>query len=131
VQALIVDWEAPQARWPQGQTSVHGPPDRDMSGDPVIRLRFDGPTYRACPARPACTTAKGAPHQLTVRRQTCHAAFQTVRQCQGMAECKPQYAWRVRIERRLSPGMRRVDQRRSRDLGLARTTASSLARERP
>jgi hypothetical protein len=69
LQAFVLDWEAQQARCPQGQTSVHWRPGRDVSGDPVIRIRFDGPICRACPARPARTTAKGAPRQLTVRPQ--------------------------------------------------------------
>jgi DDE family transposase len=79
VQAFVLNWEARQGRCPQGQTSVHWRPGRDVSGDPVIRIRFDGATCRACPARPACTTAKGAPRQLTVRPQVHHEAIQAAR----------------------------------------------------
>jgi hypothetical protein len=57
LQAFVIDWEAQQAHCPQGHTSVHWRPGHDVSGDPVMRIRFDGPTCRAWPARPACKTA--------------------------------------------------------------------------
>jgi Transposase DDE domain len=81
-QALVLDGEAQQARGPQGHTSVHWRPGPEVSGAPVMRLRCDGPTCRACPARPACTTAKSASRQLTVRPQAHHEAIQAARQRQ-------------------------------------------------
>ena len=65
--AFAIDWEAQQARCPQGQTSIRWTPGRDVSSDPVVRIRFHAPTCRACPVRPACTQAKDAPRQLTDR----------------------------------------------------------------
>ena len=126
LQAFVLNWDAQQARCPQGQTSVHWRPGRDVSGDPVIRIRFDGPTCRACPARPACTTAKGAPRQLTVRPQVHHEAIQAARQRQETAEFKAQYALRAGVESSLSQGTRRFDLRRSRYIGLARTHLQQL-----
>src|SRR5919109_949790 len=121
LQAFVLDWDAQQAHCPQGHTSVHWRPGHDVSGDPVIRIRFDGPTCRACPARPACTTAKGAPRQLTVRPQAHHEAIQAARQRQETPEVEAQYALRAGVESRLSPGTRRCDLRHTRDIGLART----------
>jgi transposase len=126
LQAFVLDWEARQARCPQGQTSVHWRPGRDVSGDPVMRIRFDGPTCRACPARPACTTAQDAPRQLTVRMQTHHEAIQAARQRQETIEFKAQYALRAGVESSLSQGIRRFDLRQSRYLGLARTHLQQL-----
>jgi len=126
LQAFVLNWDAQQARCPQGQTSVHWRPGRDVSGDPVIRIRFDGPTCRACPARPACTTAKGAPRQLTVRPQVHHEAIQAARQRQETAEFKAQYALRAGVESSLSQGTRCFDLRRSRYIGLARTHLQQL-----
>jgi transposase len=126
LQAFVLDWDAQQARCPQGHTSVHWRPGHDVSGDPVIRIRFDGPTCRACPARQACTAAKGAPRQLTVRLQTHHEAIQAARQRQETAEFKAQYALRAGVESRLSQGTRRFDLRRSRYIGLARTHLQQL-----
>jgi transposase len=121
LQAFVIDGEAQQARCPQGHASAHWRPGHEVSGDPVIRIRFDGPTCRACPARPACTTAKGAPRQLTVRPQAHHEAIQAARQRQETTEFKAQYALRAGVESSLSQGIRRFDLRQSRYLGLART----------
>jgi transposase len=63
--AFLIDWGARQARCRQGQTSVKWTPGRDASGDPVVRIRFDRATCRACPARQAYTWAQDAPCQLT------------------------------------------------------------------
>jgi transposase len=97
-----------------------------VSGDPVIRIRFDGATCRACPARSACTAAKDAPRQLTVRPQAHHEAIQAARQRQETAEFKAQYALRAGVERSLSQGIRRFDLRQSRYIGLARTHLQQL-----
>jgi transposase len=126
LQAFVLDWDARQARCPQGQTSVHWRPGHDVSGDPVIRIRFDGPTGRACPARRACTSAKDAPRQLTVRPQAHHEAIQTARQRQETPAFKAQYALRAGVESSLSQGTRRFDLRRSRYTGLARTHLQQL-----
>jgi transposase len=126
LQAFAINWEAQQARCPQGHTSVHWRPGRDVSGDPVIRIRFDGPTCRSCPARQACTAAKGAPRQLTVRMQPHHEAIQAARRRQETTEFKAQYALRAGVESSLSQGIRRFDLRRSRYLGLARTHLQQL-----
>jgi transposase len=126
LQAFVINWEAQQVRCPQGQTSVHWRPGHDVSGDPVIRIRFDGATCRACPTRPACTSAKDAPRQLTVRLQTYHEALQTARLRQETPEFAAQYALRAGVESSLSQGTRRFDLRRSRYLGLARTHLQHL-----
>jgi transposase len=126
LQAFVVDWEAQQAHCPQGHTSVNWRPGHDVSGDPVIRIRFDGATCRACPARRACTAAKDAPRQLTVRTQAHHEAIQAARQRQETAEFKAQYALRAGVESSLSQGIRRFDLRQSRYIGLARTHLQQL-----
>jgi transposase len=126
LQAFVIDWEAQQAHCPQGHTSVHWRPGHDVSGDPVIRIRFDGATCRACPARAACTAAKDAPRQLTVRLQAHHEAIQAARQRQETTEFKAQYTLRAGVESSLSQGIRRFDLRQSRYLGLARTHLQQL-----
>jgi transposase len=126
LQAFVIDWDAQQAHCPQGYTRVHWRSGHDVSGDPAIRIRFDGATCRACPTRQACTSARGAPRQLTVRPQAHHEALQTARQRQETPEFTAQYALRAGVESRLSQGARRFDLRRSRYLGLARTHLQQL-----
>jgi transposase len=121
LEAFGLDWEAEQARCPQGHLSVNWRPGHDVSGDAVIRIRFDGATCRACEARALCTRAKDAPRQLTVRPQAQHVALQAARQRQETDEFKAQYALRAGVESSISQGVRRFDLRRSRYIGLART----------
>jgi transposase len=86
-----------------------------------VRIRFDTATCRACAVRSACTWAKEAPRQLTVRPQEQHVAMQAARQRHETAEFKAQYALRAGVESTLSQGVRRFDLRQSRDIGLTRT----------
>ena len=123
----MLDWEAKQARCPQGQTSVKWTPGRDVSGAPVVRIRFDTATCRACPARQACTWATNAPRQLTVRPQAQHEAIQAARQRQETAEFKAQYARRAGIEGTHAQGIRRCGLRPSRYLGLGKVHLQHLA----
>jgi transposase len=126
LQAFAIDWEAQQARCPQGHSSVHWRPGYNVSGDPVIRIRFDGATCRACPTRPECTSAQAAPRQLTVSLQAHHEVLQAARQRQETPQFKAQYALRAGVESSLSQGIRRFDLRRSRYFGLARTHLQQL-----
>jgi transposase len=126
LQAFVINWEAQQARCPQGHTSVHWRSGHNVSGDPVIRIRFDGATCRACPAHRACTSAQDAPRQLTVRLQAYHEALQAARRRQETPEFKAQYTLRAGVESSLSQGVRCFDLRRSRYIGLARTHLQQL-----
>jgi transposase len=121
LQAFVIEWEAQQARCPEGHRSVKWTPGRDVSGDPVVRIRFHAATCRACPVRPACTQAKDAPRQLTVRPQVFHEAIQAARQRQESAEFTAQYAQRAGIEGTHAQGIRRCGLRHSRYMGLAKT----------
>jgi transposase len=121
LEVFVLDWEAEQARCPQGHLSINWRPGHDVSGDPVIRIRFDRATCRACEVRSSCTWAKDAPRQLTVRTQAQHVALQAARQRQETDAFKAQYALRAGVESSISQGVRRFDLRRSRYIGLART----------
>ena len=124
--AFMIDWQAQHARCPQGHTSIRWTPGRDVSGDPVVRIRFHAATCRACPVRPACTQAKDAPRQLTVRPQAFHEAIQAARQRQETPAFKAQYARRAGIEGTHSQGIRRCGLRWARYSGLARTHLQQL-----
>jgi transposase len=124
--AFVSDWEAKRAHCLQGQTSVKWTPGRDVPGDPLVRIRFDRATCRACPARQACTWAKDAPRQLTVRLQVQYQAIQAARQQQEAAAFKAQHAQRARIEGTHAQGIRRCGPRQSRYRGLAKTHLQHL-----
>jgi len=87
----------------------------------VVRIRFERATCRRCEVRAACTWAKDAPRQLTVRPQAQHEAIQAARQRQETEAFKEQYALRAGVESTISQGVRCFRLRRSRYMGLART----------
>jgi transposase len=91
-----------------------------------VRIRFDTATCRACPACRACTWAKDAPRQLTVRPQAQHEAIQAARQRQETAAFKAQYARRAGVEGTHAQAIRRCALRRSRYVGLAKTHLQHL-----
>jgi Transposase DDE domain len=94
----VFNWETQQAHFLQEHASVNWRPGRDVSGDPVIRIRFDGATYRTCPTRQARTSARAAPCQLTVRTQAHYEAIQDAHRRQKTAAFKAQYALRAGVE---------------------------------
>jgi transposase len=124
--AFVINWEAEQARCPQGHLSVKWTPGRDVSGDPVISIRFERATCRACPVRRACTWAKDAPRQLTVRPREQHEAIQTARQRQETDAFPLQYAAWAGIEGTHAQAIRRCGLRQARYLGLAKTHLQHL-----
>ena len=65
-------------------------------------------------------------NQHVVRPPGHHEALQAARQRQGTPQFKAPYALRTGVESRLSQGIRRVDLRRSRYLGFARTHLQQL-----
>ncbi len=119
--SFVMDWEAQQATCPQGHGSVKRTPGQSQSGISVIRIRFDKATCLACTMRPACTSSKEAPRQITVKPQAQHEAIQAARTRQETAEFKATYALRAGVESTISQGTRRFDLRRSRYIGLAKT----------
>ena len=119
--AFTINWETHTATCPQGKQSRKWQPDRDVTGQEVIQIRFANKDCRACAVRPACTRAKTEPRTLTVRTQVYHEALQAARHRQTTAEFKEQYAQRAGIEGTLSQGVRAFDLRRSRYIGLAKT----------
>jgi transposase len=121
LEAFALDWDAEQARCPQGQVSITWRSRQNGSGDPVIRIRFARAICRACEARALCTRSPDAPRALTVLPQAQHVALQAARLRQETEEFKAQYALRAGVESSISQGVRRFDLRRSRYIGLART----------
>jgi transposase len=119
--AFRIEWEAHHARCPHGHTSLRWTPGRDVSGDPVGRLRFQAATCRACPVRPACPQATEAPRQRTIRPPAQHEAIQAARQRQETAAFTAPYAQRAGIAGTHTQAIRRCGGRHCRDIGHANT----------
>jgi transposase len=121
VHSFEIDWEARQARCPQGHSSVKWTPGHSPEGHAVIRIRFDKAACDACAVRQACTSSTKYPRQLTVKPQAQHEAIRAAHERQATPEFKEQYALRAGVESTISQGARRFDLRRSRYIGLAKT----------
>lgn len=104
-----------------GQQSITWSPRIDISGQPIIDIRFPTAACRACRVRRRCTRSKKDPRGLTIRAQAFQEALQTRRQSQQTPEFLKIYHQRVGIEATLSQGTRPTCLRRSRYTGLAKT----------
>jgi transposase len=120
--AFTIDWAARTVTCPQGQTSQAWKPTRDQGGNPAIHVTFPRATCRACPRRAACTQTATAPRELNLRPQVQHLALQAARQRQTTPEFQAQYAARAGVEGTLSQGTRAFGLRRTRYIGLPKTS---------
>jgi len=117
---FVIDWDAQQARCPQGKTSVVWSPTHDQNEHPVVNIRFAATDCRACEVRASCVASTRA-RALTVRAHDQYVALQAARQRQHTEAFKALYRTRAGIEGTLSQGTRTSDLRRSRYIGLAKT----------
>jgi transposase len=119
--AFTIHGEAHIATCPHGKQSRKWHPERDMTGQEVIKIRFAKKDCLACPVRAACTRAHTEPRTLTVRTQVYHEARLAARHHQPTTAFKAQYADRAGIESTLSQEVRAFGLGRSRYIGLAKT----------
>lgn len=118
---FAIDWDARQARCPQGMVSRQWTPGIDGEGNPSIHIAFDPKACRVCPCRPQCTKSKVGARGITIRPRAQHEALQAARDRQQTPAFKQQYAKRAGVEGTISQAVRRCDLRRSRYIGLAKT----------
>ena len=64
LQAFVIDWQAGRRAVPKVIASIHWRPGHDVSGDPIIRIRFDGVSPPRVPLR--SSTAAGHPQPRAV-----------------------------------------------------------------
>lgn len=124
--AFHIDWEAQRVTCPQGNVSTKWSATHDQLGTPIINIRMGAVQCRHCPVRQLCTHATTAPRNLTVRPQPVHAALQSARQYQRTPDFRQRYQARAGIEGTLSQGIRTAGLRRSRYIGLAKTSLQHI-----
>ncbi len=117
---FAVDWAAHQVRCPAGRQSRQWMQGADRHGNPVVKVSFSPTDCRTCPQHALCT--HGHKRTLTLRPAEEHQALQAARQRQATPEFTEQYALRAGVEGTLSQGVRAFGLRRSRYVGLAKTT---------
>ena len=122
---FVVDWEGQHATCPQGKQSVNWKPTQDRHGQAVVVVRWAPADCGACPVRSQCVKST-RPRALMIRTQTQHEALQAARERQQTAAFRDTYNQRAGIEGTISQGTRISDLRRSRYIGLAKTTLLHL-----
>ena len=118
---FAIDWDAQQARCPQGHTSISWLERHDQRDDGMIHITFAKASCAACAVRPQCTQSANLPRRLQLHDRVQHAALLAARERQETEAFKASYAGRAGIEGTISEGVRMGDLRRSRYRGFAKT----------
>jgi transposase len=122
-----IDWQARQAVCPQGHISSSWTPHEDAWGNEVIAIKFSRTDCRLCPVRASCTKAAEAPRHMTVRPQMGQEALVRIRAQQETPEWKERYDQRAGIEGTLSQGIRLMELRQARYVGLQKVRLQHIA----
>jgi transposase len=123
---FVLDWEAQQARCPQGQPSVGWRERRDRHGHATVQITFGMSACAMCACRAHCTRSATQPRALLVRERDHYEALQAARSRQHTEQFKAQYARRAGIEGTIAQGVHTGDLRRSRYIGLVKTRLMQL-----
>lgn len=126
IDAFTIDWDAPQAICPQGQTSIAWSETQDPTGRVVITTRFPSAACQACPVRERCTHSARGGRRLTLQPPAQQAAHTAARAFEQTADFTHAYAARAGIEGLISQGVRAFGLRRARYRGLAKTRLQHL-----
>jgi hypothetical protein len=119
---FAIDFDAQQAKCPQGQTSTWWDPIT-IGGTPKISVKFAAGTCRDCPVRDQCTrtTSRRYGRQLTVPIREVYEAQLAARASQNTPDWQADYAIRAGIEGTISQAVAATGMRRARYRGLAKT----------
>ncbi len=125
---FAIDWEAKQATCPEGHTSHSWTPTIDNQKNEIIKIRFSTKDCQACPSQTPCTHSQSrVPRRLlSIRPRAQYEARHSARERQTTQTFNKQYAARSGIEATISQGVRAFGMRRSRSIGLAKTSLQHL-----
>ncbi len=124
---FTIDWDAKQARCPGGHTSAHYAERTTTRGTANMLFAFRVEDCRPCPLRERCTRAEDVGRTLTIYPQAQYEAQERARQRQTTEKFKTLYGERSGIEGTISQGVRGMDVRHARYIGLARTHLQHVA----
>jgi transposase len=119
---FVINWEREQVTCPQGKTSVTWRAGRDQVGAPRIQAMFSRTDCGACAVRTLCTPAKEARRSVYFHPRPEYEALNTARERMHDPAWKASYRVRAGIEGTLSQGVRAFGMRRSRYVGLTKTS---------
>src|SRR3954468_15305270 len=123
---FAIDWERQQVTCPQGKTSVTWRLGLDDAGAPRICAVFSRSDCGACAVRTLCTSAKEARRSVYFHPRPEYEALNKARARMNDRAWKERYHVRAGIEGTLSQGVRAFGMRRSRYIGLAKTSLQQV-----
>jgi IS5 family transposase len=120
--AFAIDFDAQQARCPQGQTSTWWNPVTQR-GTAAIAIKFAADTCRSCPVRGQCTRSVSPTfgRQLTVPPREVYHAQLAARATQKTENWQARYALRAGVEGTIRQAVAVTGMRRARYRGLDKT----------
>ena len=121
---FCIDWEAETVTCPQGHPSSSWTPVQD-AGKSLIKVKFSQSDCKVCPSQALCTGTKRRSMTLHPREQM--LALFAARKREHTDAFKETYHHRAGIEGLHSQGVRTMELRRSRYIGLHKTHLGHLA----
>ncbi len=123
-----INWEAKYVTCPRGKQSVKWVDNcKDRTNNATIHVAFARQDCQACPARLLCTRSKTEGRNMQLRPQPQYEALQHARAYQDTEAFKIAYRPRSGIEGTISQGVRAFQMRRTRYIGLAKTSLQNIA----
>ena len=119
---FAIDWQRQQVTCPQGKVSVGWTPGRDEKGRARIHVRLGRGDCGSCAVRPLCTSSKEARRAVYLQPREQYEALNAARARMHDAAWKKRYRIRAGVEGTLSQGVHAFEMRRSRYIGLAKTS---------
>jgi transposase len=117
-----IDWENRRVTCPKGKTNVTWFPDsRGPRGKQVIQVHFGKRDCCECEVRARCTRSKSAGRGITLQPKERHLALQAARARQKTREFRDEYSIRSGIEGTIGQAVDKLEMRKSRYRGLAKT----------
>ncbi|MGP3912996.1 transposase [Nonomuraea sp. 10N515B] len=117
--AFTIDWDAEQARCPQGQASSSWSRCTQRDTEAIV-VKFSGEVCRPCPVRSLCTSAKRGGRQLTIRARPLQEALDQARADQTSNDWQDKYKLRAGVEGTMRQAVAVAGVRRARYRGLAK-----------
>ncbi len=123
-----IDWEQQQATCPEGHASISWTPAIDRRRNHVIKVKFSTKDCRGCPSRDRCIRSKKPyPRRtITIRPRAQYEALTERRNLERTEEYAAEYARRAGVEGTISQGVRHGGMRRTRYIGLAKTSLGHI-----
>ena len=116
-----IDWEAKQAKCPEGEISSRWQERKNKTGKDIILVYFEPRQCHRCARRKECTRAEVGGRSLALRPQAEYLALQAARQRQETKAFKERYNRRAGVEGTISQGTRSFELRRTRYIGVHKT----------